>query len=157
MTRRLALAAATAITFGLSGCSLFLHSIEKPKVDVRDVALSSVSLMAGVEGTIRLDVENPNPVGVPLRAIDWQLAVAGAPAVRGHVDVSTTIPARGVAPVTASLAIGAGDAVEVARRMAGGGRGYALDARLFFSTSVGEVEVDVHKDGDLADGIAMLR
>jgi len=152
MTRMLALAA-----LAVTGCSLFTHTVERPTVDVRNVALSSVSLMAGAEGTVRLDVQNPNPVGVPLRSIDWQISVAGAPAVRGHVDVSQTIPARGVAPVTASLQIGASDAVEVARHMAGGAREYALDARLTFSTAVGPLEVDVHKDGDLADGLAMIR
>lgn len=139
----------------LSGCSIFMRSVEKPRVDVRDVAVTSISLGGEVDGEVRLDVTNPNAVGVPLSGIDWQLAVAGAPAVRGHVDVSQTIPARGVAPVTAALRIDARDAFQVAREVAGGARGYALDARLHFATALGEIEVDVHKDGDLTDGVAL--
>jgi LEA14-like dessication related protein len=149
MLRNLAIAAVLAA----GGCSIFMRSVEKPTVDVRDVAMTSMSL-AGVEGQVRLDVTNPNAVGVPLSGIDWQLAVAGAPAVTGHVDVSQTIPPHGVAPVTASLRIDAADAIAVAQRVAAGGRDYQLDARLHFSTALGEISVDVHKDGALADRLA---
>ena len=149
MLRNLAIAAVLAA----GGCSIFMRSVEKPTVDVRDVAMSSASL-AGVEGQVRLDVTNPNAVGVPLSGIDWQLSVAGAPAVTGHVDVSQTIPAHGVAPVTASLRFGTADAIAVAERVAAGARDYQLDARLHFATALGEVAVDVHKDGSLADRLA---
>jgi len=145
---------AAAATLG--GCSIFMRSIEKPRVDVQGVSLSSASL-TGIDGTVRLDVSNPNPVGLPLSGIDWQLAVGGASAVSGHVDLAQTIPARGVAPVEASLRIDALAAVAVARNLAGGARGYRLDARLHFSTSVGDVTVDVHHDGDLGDAARALR
>jgi hypothetical protein len=134
MLRNLAIAAVLAA----SGCSIFMRSVEKPSVDVRDVAMTEVSL-AGVEGQVRLDVTNPNAVGVPLSGIDWQLSIAGAPAVT---------------PVTASLRIDAADAVAVAQRVAGGARDYQLDARLHFSTALGEISVDVHKDGALAERLA---
>ena len=149
MLRNLAIAAVLAA----GGCSIFMRSVEKPTVDVREVAMMSVSL-AGVEGQVRLDVNNPNAVGVPLSGIDWQLSVAGAPAVTGHVDVSQTIPAHGVAPVTASLRFATADAIAVAQRVASGARDYQLDARLHFATALGEVAVDVHKDGSLTDRLA---
>jgi LEA14-like dessication related protein len=154
MLHRTAVAAA-ALAVTLTGCALFMRSVEKPNVEVRDVALSQVSLMAGVEGHVALDVSNPNAVGVPLQGIDWQLSIAGAPAVRGHVDVSQTIPAHGVAPVTASLHIDAGDAVAVARRLAVGGREYGLDARIYFAMPMGTISVDVHKDGALSDVLGL--
>lgn len=151
MLRNLAIAFLVSST----GCAMFMHTVEKPTVDVRDVAVTSASLTAGVDGEIRLDVTNPNAVGVPLSGIDWQLSVDGAQALTGHVELSQTIPARGVAPVTAALHIDARDAFEVARRVAGGARDYQLDARLHFATALGEISVDVHKDGALADGIAL--
>jgi len=55
-----------------------------------------------------------------------------------------------VAPVTTSLSIGLLDAAQVATVLASGGRDYQLDARLHFSTSVGQLDVDVHKTGTLA-------
>jgi len=132
-----------------AGCSLFMHSIERPTATVRDVSVSSAGL-GGVTGQVQMDVTNPNGIGVPLSGIDWQLSVGGARAVTGAVELQQTIPARGVAPVTTSLSIGMLDAAQVATVLASGGRDYRIDATLHFSTSVGQLDVDVHKTGTLA-------
>jgi LEA14-like dessication related protein len=146
----LALAAVTA----LSGCSIFMRSIEKPKASVRDVSISSISAagLGGISGQLQLDVTNPNGFGVPLSGIDWQLAIGGARAVTGTVELSQTIPARGVAPVATSLTVSATDAIAVGSALAGGARGYTMKARLHFSTPVGEVSVDVEHAGTLGGG-----
>lgn len=132
----------------VSGCSIFMKSVEKPTVNVRDVAVSSVSL-TGLDGEVRLDVSNPNPIGVPLRAIDWQLAVGGAAAVDGRIELSQTIPAKGVAPVTAAIHLDAARAFKVGSVIASGATDYRLDARFYFATALGEVAVDVHHEGQL--------
>lgn len=139
---------AFTLALATTGCSMFMKSVEKPKVDVRDVAVTSVSF-GGIDGELRLDVQNPNPVGVPLRAIEWQLAVGTTPAVSGRIDLTENIPARGVAPVTAAIHLGSVDAVQVGRAIAGGVRDYRLDARFRFATALGEVAVDVHHEGSL--------
>jgi LEA14-like dessication related protein len=131
-----------------SGCSLFMRSIEKPKASVRDVSLSAAGL-GGVSGQLELDVTNPNGFGVPLAGIDWQLSLGGARAVTGTVQLSQTIPARGVAPVATSLTVEARDAIAVASALAGGARSYTVKARLRFTTPVGEVHVDVEHAGTL--------
>ena len=143
----LALAALTALT----GCSIFMRSIEKPKASVRDVSVSAAGL-GGISGQLQLDVTNPNGFGVPLSGIDWELAIGGARAVTGTVQLSQTIPARGVAPVATSLTVSATDALAVGSALAGGARGYTMKARLHFSTPVGEVSVDVEHSGTLAGG-----
>ena len=135
----------------LAGCSLFMHSIERPTAKVRDVSVSSVGL-TGVSGQLQLDVTNPNNFCVPISGIDWQLSIGGARAVTGTVQLSQTIPARGVAPVTTSLAIDARDVVAVASALASGVRDYQIDAKLHFSTSVGQLDVDVQHTGTLAGG-----
>ena len=66
----------------LSACSMFMHSIEKPKAEVRDVTVSSAGF-SGVSGQLRLDVMNPNSFCVPLSCIDWQLSIGGPRAGRG--------------------------------------------------------------------------
>jgi LEA14-like dessication related protein len=134
-----------------SGCSLFMRSIEKPKASVRDVSVSAAGL-GGVSGKLQLDVTNPNGFGVPLSGIDWQLSIGGARAVTGTVQLSQTIPARGVAPVETSLTVQATDAIAVASALAGGARSYAVKARLRFSTPVGELSVDVEHTGTLDAG-----
>src|SRR5687768_13996751 len=135
----------------LSGCSMFMNSIEKPKAEVRNVSVSSAGF-AGVTGELALDVMNPNGFGVPLAGIDWQLSIGGARAVTGSVALSQTIPAKGVAPVTTSLTINALDAAAVASQLAGGARDYRIHATIKFSTQVGEVAVQVDHAGQLGGG-----
>jgi LEA14-like dessication related protein len=138
-----------------TACSIFTRSIERPTADVRDVSVASAG-WTGLSGELRLDVTNPNGFGVPLAGIDWELAVGGARAVTGSVELSQTIPARGVAPVTTSLTIDARDAVAVGAELARGARSYRISARLRFSTPVGPLDVTVQHDGQLADGARLL-
>ena len=135
-----------ALVTVLCGCSLFMHSIERPKATVRDASITTAGF-GGVSGQLQLDVMNPNDFGVPLSGIDWQLAIGGARAATGSVQLSQTIPARGVAPVTTSLAIDARDALSVASTIAAGARDYEVTARLHFSTPVGPLDVDIKHDG----------
>lgn len=137
----------------LCGCSLFMHSIERPTAQVRDASITAAGL-GGVSGSLRLDVTNPNTFGVPLSGIDWQLAVGGNRAATGNVDLEQTIPARGVVPVTTSLAISTADAIGVVRAVASGVREYQLDATLHFSTNVGQLDVAVHYTGSIGSTVA---
>ena len=146
--RSLALVAAC---MSLSACSLFMHSIEKPKAEVRDVTVSSAGF-SGVTGELRLDVMNPNGFGVPLSGIDWQLSIGGARAITGRAELQQTIPAKGVAPITTSLSIQARDAINVAASLAGGARDYQITAQLHFSTQVGQLDVDIQHAGTLGGG-----
>jgi LEA14-like dessication related protein len=133
------------------GCSIFMRSIERPQAEVRHVSVTSAGF-TGVTGELQLDVTNPNNFGVPLSGIDWQLSVGGARAVTGRVELSQTIPARGVAPITTSMTIDARDALVVASVLARGVRDYQLSARLHFSTAVGPLDVDVEHRGTLGGG-----
>jgi LEA14-like dessication related protein len=139
----------------LAGCSMFMRSIERPTADVRAVSVSTVGF-SGVAGELHLDVMNPNGFGVPLAGIDWELSIGGSRAVTGTVQLSQTIPARGVAPVTTTLAIDARDALAVAAVLARGARDYQIAARLRFSTTVGPIDVDLRHTGTLADGSSRI-
>jgi LEA14-like dessication related protein len=135
---------------------MFMHSIEKPTATVRQVSVSSVSF-AGATGELAIDVMNPNSFGVPLSGIDLQLSIGGARAVTGTVQLSQTIPAKGVAPIVTTLSINASDAVGVATAMARGARDYRVDVSLHFSTQVGPLDVAVNHTGVLAtSGVAGL-
>lgn len=136
-----------------SGCSLFMHSIERPTAEVRNVSVSSASF-TGVTGELRLDVMNPNGFGVPLSGIDWELSIGGARAVTGTVQLSQTIPARGVAPIITTLTIATRDAIAVGSVLAGGARDYRISAHLKFSTAVGPLSVDIQGTGTLGQAIA---
>ena len=130
-----------------------MRSIEKPTASVRSVSVSSASFN-GATGELALDVMNPNGFGVPLSGIDWQLSIGGARAVTGTVQLSQTIPAKGVAPVVTTLTINTSDALPVAGVLASGARNYKVDVKLHFSTQVGQVDVAVAHEGQLGSSVA---
>lgn len=132
----------------LSACSIFMRSIERPTAEVREVAIANVGF-TGVRGELRLDVNNPNSFGVPLQRIDWELAIAGQRAATGSVELSETIPAKAVVPVSTTLAIGTADAIAVGALLANGARGYELKARLRFATPVGSLDIALDHGGQL--------
>lgn len=134
---------------------MFMHSMEKPTAEVRDVSLTNAGF-TGVTGQLQLDVTNPNGFGVPLSNVDWQLSVGSTRAVTGSAQLQANIPARGVAPVTTTLTIDARDAVAVGSALASGARTYQLDAKLTFSTNFGPLTVEVHHQGTLASGGSRL-
>ncbi|MBA3541205.1 MAG: LEA type 2 family protein [Deltaproteobacteria bacterium] len=142
-----------------------MRSIERPTANVRDVSLSSASF-AGVSGELALDITNPNGFGVPLSGIDWELSITclaptrcinHARALTGSVQLSQTIPARGVAPVKTALTIATRDAIAAASALAGGARDYQLVAHLHFSTPVGPLAVEVTHAGTLGAGAVGVR
>jgi len=135
----------------LSGCSMFMKSIEKPTAEVRTVSVSSAGF-SGITGELRLDVSNPNPIGVPLAGIEWELSVGGSRAATGSIQLQQTIPARGVAPVTTSLSIEARDAIALASALSSGARNYEIHARLTFSTAAGPIAVELAHTGQLDSG-----
>ena len=141
------------VALALTGCSMFMHSIERPQASVRTASISRAGL-GGLSGQLQLDVTNPNDFGVPLSGIDWQLSVGGMRAVTGSVQLSQTIPARGVAPVTTSLTLAASDAVDVVQAIAGGAHDYKIVATLHFSTAVGPLDVAVQYAGTIDAGSA---
>jgi hypothetical protein len=77
------------------------------------------------------------------------VSIGGDRAATGRVELSQTIPARGVAPVVTSLDIATADAIQVARAVAGGAHDYTIDATLHFSTNVGQLDVSVHTTGTI--------
>ncbi len=156
MLRRTPALLALALLVTLSACAIFTKGVARPTVDVRGVAVGEISF-SGLEGQINLDVTNPNGFGVPLASIEWQLSVGGSAAVSGTIELSETIPAHGVAPVVASLRIGASQAINVASAIAAGTRTYELTARLHFTSPLGPITVDVGHTGELSDAGALAR
>jgi LEA14-like dessication related protein len=118
--------------------------MERPTATVRNVSVSSTG------GELSVDVMNPNAFNVPLSGIDWQLTIGGARAVTGKVSLQQTIPAEGVSPITTSLSINPLDAAMVAAALGTGARNYEISAKLHFSTGVGQLDVEVTKQGELA-------
>jgi hypothetical protein len=56
--------------------------------------------------------------------------------------------------VLTSLSIGTTDAIAVGTVLARGSRDYQLSAKLHFSTTVGQVDVDITQSGQLGQSVA---
>lgn len=152
---RLAYRLAILLVVAPIAACFIMSPVEKPTATVRSASLGTASLTS-LEGRLDLDVMNPNAFGVPLAGIDWELAIGGAAAVRGRVEASQTIPAKGSAPVSTALRIDLGTAYDAAAAIARGERSYRLTARLHFSTKLGDLTVDVTHQGSLAGAGGLL-
>lgn len=145
------LAAAVALA-ALSGCPGVLAPLEKPTLDLRGVSVVSVSL-AGLRADAAFDILNPNSIGVPLRAVDWELSIGGATPMRGRFDLNQTIPAKGSAPVTVEISIGTTAAAEMGARLAAGATDYHLAGTMHFQTNLGDIAVVFDHSGALQDAL----
>jgi LEA14-like dessication related protein len=146
MLRSLTLVLSCAVI--LASCGALSPIAEKPKVTVRSVSLSSASF-TGIDGTIAMDVFNPNSFGVPLNRVTWALSVGGSDPVRGSLDMNDSIPAKSSVPVTGAIRISAGAAIGITAALVSGNRTYNLQVELFFQTKFGEISVSVTHQAEI--------
>ncbi len=138
-------ARSTLLIFGLlllAACPGVLLPPERPTVTVNGLAVGSASLL-GLALRLDLSLANPNAYGIPLRAIDWEARLDGQPVARGRLDLSETIPAKGTAPVAATLTIGPAQALAIVAAIERGSARLGLAATLHFQTRFGDLAVDV--------------
>jgi len=138
----------TWVVFLFVGCPGITKPLEKPTVSLQGVEVTSVSL-AGLDARVSLSIMNPNSIGLPLRALDWELSIGGASPIRGRANLSENIPARGTAPVDVDLHVSATTAMETATRIASGANDYHVSGVLHFETKLGDIAVEFDHTGEL--------
>lgn len=139
----------------MAACGAAPPVTEKPTVTVNSLSISSATF-TGVRGKMAMDVFNPNGYGLPLRRVEWKLAVGDAQAVDGVIDFSKTIDAKNSTPVTGELKIGASSAMSIARVMAGGANTYTLQGRMHFQSRFGDIRVDFSHQGSVKAELASI-
>jgi LEA14-like dessication related protein len=91
----------------LAGCSLLRPKVETPRLSVVHVELMKSGLWEQ-QLRVRLRVQNPNDLVLPVKGIDYKLEVAGAEFAHGVSTASFSVPALGEAEfdmnVTANIA-----------------------------------------------------
>jgi LEA14-like dessication related protein len=148
MRRRWIAAVAAGVLLSLSGCPGVLKPLEKPTADFQGLSLLGVGF-SGLDARAAFILTNPNSIGLPLRAVDWELSIGGASPLRGRVDVSATIPAKGSAPIDVDLHVTPAAAVETAGRISAGATDYRVSGTMHFQTSLGDVAVAFDHSGAL--------
>jgi LEA14-like dessication related protein len=131
----------------LCGCASLGGLVEKPKVTLHSVEVTRVSF-EGLSANFAFTVENPNPIGVDLSRLDYQLTIDGHELAQGHGDQTLSVPSNGtgtmVLPVSVRF-VELGQAV--ASLLTKQTLPYTIKATLGFSTPMGTVDIPVESSG----------
>lgn len=114
-------AAALGVVLGVSlGCPRVPVPLEPPRADLAGSA-EAPGEAGGLVVSLELTVTNPNARALEIRAVDWQLAVAGEPVVRGRDGAEpSTLPARSQAVVRVQAHVAPGAAARLKQALAKG-------------------------------------
>ena len=88
---RLGLIAALSL---LQSCATIQEGLQPPAISLANVALADVSLTRQ-RFVLDFDVSNPNPVPLPISAINYAVRLAGQSFAEGATAESFTVPASG--------------------------------------------------------------
>jgi LEA14-like dessication related protein len=89
----LALAATAAV---LAGCSTFAPKLETPELSLLGIQMMSTDMFAQ-KFRVRVKVENPNDLELPVRGLDYQIFLMGDSFAEGMSVDRFVVPARGEA------------------------------------------------------------
>jgi LEA14-like dessication related protein len=135
------------LAVALCGCATLGGLVEKPKVTLHSVEVTSASF-EGLSANFAFDVENPNPIGVDLSRLDYQLTIDGHQLAEGHGNQTLSVPSNGhgtmVLPVSVKF-IELGQAV--GSMLTKQTVPYTIKATLGFSTPMGTVDIPVESSG----------
>jgi LEA14-like dessication related protein len=94
MKRSFAVAALSVLVLCLAACSAFGPKIEVPQLTLVRVAMTSADIF-NQQFMVRLHVENPNDLELPVRGIDYKLFLEGDSFAEGVSNKPFTVPAKG--------------------------------------------------------------
>jgi len=140
------IAVAIAATMGCAGLT---NPIEQPTAELKRISLVSIRLPAAATVRAEFDVTNPNSVGIPIKAVDYEISIGGGEPFRGRAEVDTTIPAYGSAPLTIDLEISALAAMDTVKRLATGSRDYRIGGVIHFASPIGEISLTFEDEGTI--------
>lgn len=129
-----------ALLLPLCCLGLACSAVQKPtaafrSADVRDVTAEGFTV------DFNLDVNNPNPVAVPLTSADYKLSLGGAKVIDDTVDPGASLPANGTLPVTLPVRLSFQDllAAQRAIQQGGGDMPYEFEGALAFGGGSGSL------------------
>ena len=102
----------------LSGCATLEKSISKPQVNLRDVQVVKMS-MADAQLAFDFDVENPNPIGLSMQDLSYQLELANKTFSSGSLGQRLRIGANKKSRVTLPVTLVYGDVLDTVRALRG--------------------------------------
>lgn len=131
----------------LGACAYLSSIAQKPTVTLKRVDIKEVSFQ-GISVDFILAVNNPNPIGVDLATLSYQITVDGHAFVAGSSNAAVHVPANGPGEVHVPLSI---QFVELARSFEDLFHkktvAYTLATTLGFGTPIGVLQVPLSTSG----------
>ena len=113
-----------------AGCAT---QVQKPTASVTNMTVGEVTPQ-GFTMNFEVDVENPNPMALPVADVDYKLRLVGRDFLDGNADPDASIPARGSMPVVLPVRVTFENLLAISDgiRRSGGDVPFELDAGLEF-------------------------
>lgn len=124
--------AAAAVLFAML-CACSSMQLKKPHLEVVNVQMVRGDLLQQ-EMRVRMRVDNPNDRELPVKAITYQLELAGEQFAQGESESSFTVPALGSTEFDVSMKANAANAL--LRLLSGGRKLDSVDYRLVGKVSL---------------------
>lgn len=120
-------------------CSHLQGIIEKPHLSLAGMSVTEVSL-TGMAMGFDVEVENPNPFGLSLSSLGYDLKVEGRQVATGTNKTGLEVPSKGKGTVRLPVAFRFKDVAETVHALfTKNEAAFGLDTKLGFSTPAGEV------------------
>lgn len=116
------------------GCAMIQSPIEAPHVTLADLRILDMTLFEQ-RYALKIRVQNPNPIELPISGMNFQLDINDAELGRGVSDKSVTIPAHGEAVMEIKLVSNLARVFDQIRGLEGG-KAQSLRYRLTGDISV---------------------
>jgi LEA14-like dessication related protein len=146
-----AVTALAVVAVLVSSCESLRDAVDgmrKPEVrvagtELRDLSFSGVTLLFDVE------IHNPNPIGIGLAGLDYELEIEDIPFVRGQVQETLSIAARDRSRIPLSVELGFAELLQTFDALEGREEaGFRLSSGLLFNVPVlGRIRVPLESDG----------
>jgi LEA14-like dessication related protein len=154
LLRRIALGGAAVFVLFTGGCETLREAVDvmrKPEVRIAATEVQALSF-SGLTLLFDVEVENPNPIGIQLSGIDYELQIEGNPFVSGEVQDKVAITARDGSIIPLPVELGFEEIVQTIGALAPGeGKeeaAYQLTSGFSFDLPVlGRVRVPVQAEG----------
>lgn len=111
------LAAVLLLAAAVSGCASLTEVVQRPTARVTGARITGLTFDRA-EITFDVEVENPNPVGVRLAGIDYELFFGELSFLRGQTDEPLDIAANGASTVRIPVSVGYTELIDSVRGIA---------------------------------------
>jgi LEA14-like dessication related protein len=120
------------LVLAISGCASLHRQIEEPSLSIVGLEIVDLGLLQQ-RYAVTLNVQNPNPLTLPVSGMSYALQVGGKDFARGVTSKPFTLPAYGEAQVQVDLTTNLLDSVRRIQALLDSGMetvGYSLTGRL---------------------------